>query len=285
MRGKGVPASLRGVGGMHGNQGEKGKGKKVLPPAQTVRLISQEATVEVEPGDLQGFQKRIGIIFRNQKLLQRAFVHRSYLNENPRADLENNERLEFLGDKVLGFALGQYLFRRLPDAPEGKMTAIFGHLASADTLQQIGEELGIDKLILLSRGEKQDVDARKRSRRFILADTVEALIGAIYLDHGAGMVEIFLDSFLFPKLKDVIEKWKYLDPKSYFQDQAQAAVGITPHYRVLEESGPHHDRRFLVGVFVENRCAGQGSGVNKKKAESEAARDALKKDFGIELPQ
>ena len=232
---------------------------------------------------LNELQQGIGITIRDVMLLEQAFVHRSLLNENSRPSIESNERLEFLGDKVLGIVLAHYLYRILPDAPEGKMTSIFGVMASAQMLSKAAEDLGLAEFVLLGEGEKKDFDARKRSRLVIMANTLEALVGAIYLDRGMGTAEIFLDSCLLPRLKEVIAKQQYLDPKGFFQDLAQKHLKISPRYEALSEDGPAHQKVFAVQVFLGGRCVGQGGGPTKQLAEVEAAKDALKREFQVTL--
>jgi len=234
---------------------------------------------------LQEIQDKIGVVFRDPRLLDQAFVHRSYLNETRRNDLQHNERLEFLGDAVLELALSHHLFVKLPDAPEGKMTPIRSALVSAKMLSFIATELELQKYLFLSKGERKALEAGERSGPIILANTFEALLGAIFLDRGLGVAEIFLDSCLFPKLKEIVAKRMYLDPKSCLQDLAQTRWKATPAYQVTKEEGPAHGKQFDVAVYVDERCLGQGTGASKALAEVAAARDALQKEFQVVLAE
>ena len=222
-----------------------------------------------------------GLVFRNKKLLEQAFIHRSFLNETGRTCIENNERLEFLGDKILGFALGQYLYKYFPEANEGLMTAIFGVAASGDMLSKIAEELKLTNFLLLSKGERVELDGYKRSRKRILACTLEALIGALYLDRGPGAVEIFLSSVLFPKITEIVENQQYIDAKSQLQVETQKFYGLLPTYQVVEEVGPAHEKKYIVEVFLNQDHLATGEGYSKQAAEVEAARNALKIKFDI----
>lgn len=280
MRGRGIPISLRGVGGIYGRSKPKRRDSEV---SSELKVRSPEPLLNDAAGSLKELQQKIGVVFRNTELLQRAFIHRSYRNENKGADLEHNERLEFLGDKVFGMALAQFLFRKLPDAPEGMMTVIFATMGGNNMQAQIAEELNLDKFLLMSRGERKDFDARKRSRIFIMAGAFEALIGAIFLDRGPGMVELFLQNTLFPRLAKVVAERQYLTPKVYLQEVAQAKLGITPHYEVLSDKGPDHNKVFEIAAICGDRRIGQGIGSSKALAETEAARDALQKEFQITL--
>jgi len=285
MRGRGVPSILRGRGGLHGSQWRKREGNSPssLPVGSIPVIDHSEDVDDVKSSRLKEIQNRIGIVFRDEKILQQAFVHRSFLNENQSLDLEHNERLEFLGDKVFGMALGAFLYRKLPDVPEGKMTQIFGFMSSAEMHTQIAEELGLGEFLLLSRGERREFDSGNRARIFIIANTLEALIGAIYLDRGPGMVELFLQNTIFPRLEKVIAGRLYLDSKSYLQETVQELRGITPTYEVVTEKGPDHNRHFKVVVVCGDRRIGEGTGPSKRLAEAEAARDALLKEFKIEF--
>lgn len=220
-------------------------------------------------------QQRIGIVFRDPKLLEWALTHRSYLNENKGIDQEHNERLEFLGDAVLELAVTDRLFRLFPDKPEGTLTSYRTALVNTSQLSGIADELGLYEFIAMSKGQKSD---NERADRRIRACTLEALIGAVYLDRGLGTVEIFLDQWLFPHMDEVITSC--MDAKSMFQELVQEKFSITPHYVVTEEFGPDHDKHFVMQVMVGDRCAGQGTGASKKDAEKSAAADALHKEFG-----
>ena len=223
--------------------------------------------------NLSSLEKNIGYDFKNKDLLLQALTHRSYLNENPKWRLDQNERLEFLGDAVLELVVSEYLYKNFPN-PEGEMTNWRAALVNAIMLSQITKEFDLNDFMLLSRGEAKDTG---RARQYILANAIEALIGAIYLDGGYEPAAKFIEKFVLKELPRIIEGRLYRDAKSLFQEQAQDKVGITPSYEVLEEWGPDHARNFKIGVFLEKEMAGVGQGPSKQEAQQMAAEDALKK--------
>ena len=218
-------------------------------------------------------EKKLNLKFKNKDLLIQAFVHRSYLNENPDFYLGNNERLEFLGDAVLELAVTEYLFKEYPQKPEGELTNWRAALVNAKMLGKVALDLGFNDFLLLSKGEEKETG---KARMYILANTFEALIGAIYLDQGYERCQQFIREHLICKLPEIIEKGLFKDPKSRFQEEAQERVKITPTYKVLEESGPDHARHFVVGVYLGQELVARGEGSSKQEAEEEAAREALK---------
>jgi ribonuclease-3 len=215
--------------------------------------------------------KKLGIKFKDIDLLKQALIHRSYLNEHPGFGLGHNERLEFLGDAVLELVVTEYLYKNY-DNPEGEMTAWRASLVNTEMLSKIANKLGIGDYLMLSKGEAKD---RGRGRQCILADTLEAVIGAIYLDQGYKAAQKFIEKNILNELPQIIEKGLYRDPKSRFQEEAQEKVGVTPVYKVLDEWGPDHAKEFEVGVFLENELVAKGHGFSKQEAEEEAAREAL----------
>lgn len=218
-------------------------------------------------------ESKIGFNFKDKDLLLTALTHRSYLNENTSWELDHNERLEFLGDAVLELVVTEYLYKNYPN-PEGEMTNWRAALVNANILSKITAEFDLNDYILLSRGEAKDTG---RARQYILANAIEALIGAIFLDQGYDPCEKFIRRFILKELPTIIAKRLYRDAKSLFQEMAQDKVGITPTYEVLEEWGPDHARNFRVGVFLEKEQAGQGQGPSKQEAQQMAAEDALAK--------
>ena len=218
-------------------------------------------------------EANIGFEFKNKDLLLLALTHRSYLNENPKWYLDHNERLEFLGDAVLELVVTEYLYNNYPN-PEGEMTNWRAALVNANILSQISNEFKLNDFILLSRGEARDTG---RARQYILANAIEALIGAIYLDQGYEPSKEFIARFVLKELPAIIENRLYRDAKSLFQEKAQEILGITPTYEVLDEWGPDHARNFKIGVFLEKEMAGSGQGPSKQEAQQEAAKDALSK--------
>ncbi|OGZ62996.1 MAG: ribonuclease III [Candidatus Spechtbacteria bacterium RIFCSPLOWO2_02_FULL_38_8] len=221
--------------------------------------------------DFTKLEEKIQIYFDNKDLLTQAFIHRSYLNENPNIGLQHNERLEFLGDAVLELSVTEYLYNKYEN-PEGELTSWRAALVNSKMLSKVAQELDFNKFILLSRGEAKDTG---RARQFILANAMEALIGAIYLDKGYKLANQFIVKNIVKELPKVLEKKLYRDPKSTFQEQSQDKVGVTPTYDVLEESGPDHDRHFVVGVYLEEELVAEGGGSSKQEAQEEAAQKAL----------
>jgi len=223
--------------------------------------------------DLSIFESHIGVSFTNKDLLTQAFVHRSYLNENPSFRLDHNERLEFLGDAVLELVVTDHLFARYPN-PEGELTAWRAALVNAKMLAKVADKIGMGNFLLLSKGEAKD---RGKARQVILANALEAFIGALYLDKGYEAVTRFIETHIIPELPSIITHEEYKDPKSTFQEMAQERRGITPHYAVLKEWGLDHAKNFKIGVFLGEELIGEGEGVSKQDAQREAAQDALKK--------
>lgn len=223
--------------------------------------------------DLSKFEAQAGLHFRNPGLLKRAFTHRSYLNENRTSDLEHNERLEFLGDAVLELAITDYLYKRFPDMDEGELTSLRSALVNWDTCAAVAQKLGVNDYLLLSKGEAKDTG---RARQYILANTCEALIGALYVDQGYEAAHTFIMTHFAPLTDGIVEKGTWIDAKSLFQTKAQEHEGVTPTYKTIRETGPDHDKHFVVGVFLNNEKAGEGEGKSKQDAEQGAARDALK---------
>lgn len=216
--------------------------------------------------------KKLGIEFNDIHLLAKAFTHRSYLNEHRNSGLEHNERLEFLGDAVLELAVTNFLYKTYPKKPEGDMTAYRSALVNAVTLAKVAENMGLNDYLLLSKGEKKDTG---RARQYILANTIEALIGAIYLDQGYEVAAKFIDEHVHVLIHDVIEQKKFIDSKSLFQEMAQEHTNTTPRYELMKEFGPDHDKLFTVGVFLGDIHIANGEGKSKQEAETQAAHKAL----------
>lgn len=217
--------------------------------------------------------KTLGLSFKNLDLLIEALTHRSYLNENKDAG-SHNERLEFLGDAVLELASTRFLFDRFPNKPEGELTAYRAALVNTNSLAETAKALGLNDMLLLSRGEARDTG---RARDIILANAYEAVLGAVYLDRGYEEAEAFVARTLYGKIDAIIEKRAYQDAKSSFQEAAQDKKSITPSYRTLSEEGPDHDKKFTVGVFLHEEKIAEGEGKSKQEAEQDAAQNALEK--------
>lgn len=223
--------------------------------------------------DFSKFEKTIGFQFKDKSLLKQAFTHRSYINENRSSGLVHNERLEFLGDAVLELVITDFLYERFKDMNEGELTSLRSALVNADTCALVAQELGANDFLLLSKGESKDTG---RARQFILANTLEAVIGAIYMDGGYEPAKEFILKHVTPRTEDIVKKGTWIDAKSLFQERAQEHEGVTPSYKTIRESGPDHDKRFVVGVYLGSEMIGQGEGKSKQDAEQEAARVALK---------
>ncbi len=236
------------------------------------RYILHEGNGQLMKTNLSDLEKKLNIKFKDIALLQTALVHRSYLNEHRDFALAQNERLEFLGDAVLELVVTDHLYRTYPN-PEGELTNFRSALVNHRILSQIASALDLGEYILLSRGEAKDTG---RARQVILANAIEAVIGAIYLDQGYGVAKEFIDREILVELPKILAEGAYLDPKSQLQELIQEREGVTPVYKVIGESGPDHAKVFEVGVFISNKLAGEGSGHSKQEAEVSAAESALK---------
>lgn len=212
--------------------------------------------------------------FKNLQLLEEAFTHRSYLNENPQRNLVSNERLEFLGDAVLSFLVSKLLFQKFPRLPEGDLTNLRSAIVCTKTLCRTAKNLNLGEKLKLSRGEET---SGGRNNPSLLANTFEAFLGALYLDQGIEEAENFLKTCLFPFLSEIIKSDSYKDFKSRFQEIVQEKAKISPVYKILKTIGPDHAKKFTVGVYVKEKLIGQGSGWSKQEAEQEAAKTALEK--------
>ncbi|MGO9410176.1 MAG: ribonuclease III [Spirochaetia bacterium] len=220
--------------------------------------------------ELQLFERHAGIRFRELEFLNQAFTHRSFANELGEST-ENNERLEFLGDSVLGLAVSEYLYTSLPDQPEGELARIKSFVVSEASLSEIARALRVDNYILIGRGEEY---SGGRSKKAILADCLEAIIGAYYLDSGFQPSRLFVHQMLIPEINKVLENRHAKDYKTLLQEYVQKRMKTYPKYKVVQKTGPDHDRTFWIEVHVGDRSFGAGKGKNKKEAEQEAARIA-----------
>ncbi len=220
------------------------------------------------------FEDRIGITFKNKDLLRQAFTHRSYINEHKGLGWEHNERLEFLGDAVLELAMTEYLYDKYPDKPEGDLTSFRAALVNTVAISTAARDFDMEEFLLLSKGEAKD---KGRARQYILANTFEAVIGAIHLDSGYKKATKFISEALFHKIDEIVEKGLWKDAKSLFQEKAQDEVSITPSYKILSEIGPDHDKEFTVAVFLDEEQVEKASGKSKQEAEQKAASAALYK--------
>lgn len=215
----------------------------------------------------------LGLEFNDIQILVTAFTHRSYVNEHKKTAKEHNERLEFLGDAVLELVVTKHLYLNFSE-PEGVLTNWRSALVRTESIGAAAVRLGFEPLLRLSRGEKRGT-ARARSQ--ILANSFEAVIGAIYLDLGYDAAEKFIGESLLVTFDEILETGSWQDPKSYLQEIIQSKVGFTPQYRVISEEGPDHDKNFTVGAYVDGKIIGKGEGPSKQAAQVAAAEKALKK--------
>ena len=219
------------------------------------------------------FEKKVGVSFKNKDLLKQAFIHRSYINENSGTGLSHNERLEFLGDAVLELVVTDFLYRKYPGYAEGELTALRSALVNAIIISEIASKNEMNEYLLLSKGESKD---NGKARQYILANTYEALVGAIYLDQGYDIADKFITKTLLPHTEEIVAKKLWRDSKSLVQEKAQEFVNVTPMYKVLSEAGPDHDKHFTVGIYFGKDLIAEGKGKSKQEAEQKAAEAALK---------
>jgi ribonuclease-3 len=212
--------------------------------------------------------------FKHPDLLTRALTHRSYLNEHPELPSEDNERLEFLGDAILDFIVAQWLYRRFPDLPEGRLTSIRAALVRTEKISEFANQLALGDQLRLGRGE---AESGGRARQSLLADAFEAVLGALYLDQGVRAVQHLLNPLLDAEIDRIVAEQTDRDAKSTLQELTQGRFGITPHYRTINERGPDHDKWFTVAVYLKDEAIGQGDGHSKQLAAQAAAANALKK--------
>jgi len=223
--------------------------------------------------DFSILEKKLNLKFENKNLLIQAFIHRSYINENPNLKLGHNERMEFLGDAVLELVITEELYKKYSTKNEGELTNWRASLVNTNMLTKVAKSLGFNDFLLLSCGEKKELG---KSRQYILANTIEAFIGAVYLDQGYKPCQEFIKKYIIKELSNIIKKGLHRDAKSRFQEEAQEKVGITPTYKVLKEQGPDHNKHFFVAVFLDKKMIAQGKGYSKQEAEIAAANNALK---------
>ncbi|MDQ7814487.1 MAG: ribonuclease III [Patescibacteria group bacterium] len=222
--------------------------------------------------NLTVLEERLGYAFKDKSFINEALTHRSYLNEHPSFPYAHNERLEFLGDAVLELIVTEYLFRKYAN-PEGELTNWRAALVNAKTLAGIATQLEFEEFLLLSKGEARDKNSK--ARMYILANAIEAIIGAIYLDGGTEGASGFIHKHILSHLDFILKNELYVDPKSKFQETAQELLGVTPVYKVLEEKGPDHAKEFTVGVFLEKDMVAVGEGSSKQEAQVAAAQAGL----------
>lgn len=223
--------------------------------------------------DFSKLEKRLGCKFKNLDLLKQSLVHRSYINEHPDFKLGHNERLEFLGDAVLEIVVTEFLYHHYPDQSEGELTDWRASLVNATILSKIAYDLGLEDYLFLSKGESKDKNTK--ARQIILANAIEAVIGAIYLDGGIKPASAFIKAEILSHLDRILTEGLVHDPKSLFQEKAQELFSITPHYEVIKEFGPDHEKMFEVGLYIDKELVSEGSGTSKHEAQMDAAQAGL----------
>lgn len=223
--------------------------------------------------DFIEFEKKTKIVFKDKELLKQAFIHRSFINESGKTGLSHNERLEFLGDAVIELIVTDFLYKKYPTYTEGELTALRSALVNAVIISEVASSIHMNDYLLLSKGEAKDTG---KARQYILANTYEAYVGAVYLDRGYDMVNKFVIDTLLPKTEEIVSKKLWRDAKSLIQEKAQEYENVTPSYKVLSESGPDHDKHFTVGIHFGPKLIASGTGKSKQEAEQSAANAALK---------
>ncbi len=218
------------------------------------------------------FSRVLGVEFDDLGLLKEALTHKSFVNEN-NVSWGHNERLEFLGDAVLELVVTDFLFNKFPEESEGRLTAYRAALVRTESIGQVALDMGVVNYMLLSRGERRDMMANPKL--YLLANTYEAIVGAIYIDKGYDEAKRFIERTLFYKIDHVISDELWKDPKSKLQELVQERMSITPAYRLISEEGPDHDKKFVFGVYVDDQELGRGEGSSKQEAQQNAAKDAL----------
>lgn len=209
--------------------------------------------------------------FKNKHLFNQVFIHRSYLNET-QEKLESNERLEFLGDSILSFVVSSHIFDKYKTSKEGQLTSIRSVLTNTETLYEISRELGLGKLLKLSKGEEA---GGGRMNKTILANTLEALIGGLYIDQGISAAKQFIEENIISRTERIIKSQGLKDPKSLLQEKIQERLRESPTYRVIKEEGPDHNKSYTIGVYIGEKLLAEGVGKSKQEAEKSAARNAL----------
>jgi len=217
-------------------------------------------------------REKLGVTFNNIELLMTAFTHRSYLNEHKKTGKEHNERLEFLGDAVLELVVTEYLYTNHGE-PEGILTNWRSSLVRTESISAAANRFEFEPLLRLSRGERHGTD---RARMQILANSYEAVVGALYLDQGYDAAKRFIHESLLPTFQTILQTGSWMDPKSHLQEMSQNVEGQTPQYKVLSEEGPDHEKTFTIGVYIGSELRGQGTGPSKQAGQQRAAEEALK---------
>ena len=218
------------------------------------------------------FEKKLHISFSDKNLLQQAFIHRSYINEHKGTQLKHNERLEFLGDAVLELVVTDFLFTKYTSVPEGRLTAYRSALVRTESISAAARKMGMNDLLMLSKGESQD---QGKARDYILANTFEAFVGAVYIDLGYEAAKNIIAETLFPNIESIIADGTWRDAKSFVQEKAQEVYSETPSYELVSAVGPDHDKHFIMAIYFGDKKIAEGSGNSKQKAQQDAAQNAI----------
>lgn len=218
------------------------------------------------------FEKKCNLEFENKSLLEQAFIHRSYINENKGLEKEHNERLEFLGDAVLELVITDFLFAKFPNVKEGILTAYRSSLVRTESISAAARSMGMNDLLKLSKGESRD---QGKARDYILANTFEAFVGAVYLDRGYEAAKTIIADTLFENIDEVIKSGSWKDAKSEVQEYAQEHYSETPRYELVSAVGPDHDKHFVMAIYFGDKKIAEGSGNSKQKAQQDAAQYAI----------
>jgi ribonuclease III len=224
--------------------------------------------------ELDQLQSHLKLHFNDRALLQQALTHRSFLNEHTDADVEHNERLEFLGDAVLDFLAGELLYKRFPELPEGELTRLRASIVRTEALAELARVCELGEALVMGKGEEK---GGGRERLNNLCAAFEALVGALYLDQGVDAVRDFVTPYLMTLLQRVLDDNLHIDARSQLQEWSQAQRNVTPQYRTVSESGPDHQKEFMLEVLIGDEVMGSGTGRSKQAAAQSAARDALLK--------
>jgi ribonuclease-3 len=224
--------------------------------------------------ELATVEAGLGLTFHDKTLLLRALTHRSYINENPNSPLEDNERLEFLGDAVLDFVTAEYLYHRFPEMDEGQLTSLRSALVRTETLARFAAEMGLDQFVYMGRGEEE---SGGRTRPAIMCGCYEALVGAFYLDHGLDAIKALIIQVIKPMAQHIVQNETNKDAKSRLQELSQGHRQVTPTYRTISEQGPDHSKEFTVAAIVGGEIYGLGTGRSKQAAAQAAAQAALER--------
>jgi len=223
--------------------------------------------------DFNKIEKNLGLKFKNIDLLKQALTHRSFFNEHQEwSQIGHNERLEFLGDAVLGLVAAEYLYDKYPYFPEGELTNLRAALINSNALLEVAAKLDIQKYLLVSKGERRGLQT---THPYFLADTIEAIVGAIYLDQGLEEARKFITRHILIRIDQIIQSGRFKDLKSMFQEKSQEILGQTPFYKLLKSWGPDHQKQFRVGVYLKDKLIAEGEGYSKQEAETKAAEKAL----------